>query len=107
MILTHRKFDDIFARFLVIMKNGFISFIQEYRRQSLRLPCDVIDDFIIMKKSFLGIIWNDLFMSEVKLKQYPIIQNSKMAAILSSRQTFLPEGIPEVEYTRKIAFPTF
>ena len=26
-----------------------------------------------------------------------------MAAILSSRQTFLPEGIPEVEYTRKIA----
>ena len=26
-----------------------------------------------------------------------------MAAILSSRQTFLPEAIPEVEYTRKIA----
>ena len=26
-----------------------------------------------------------------------------MAAILSSRQTFLPEVIPEVEYTRKIA----
>ena len=26
-----------------------------------------------------------------------------MAAILSSRQTFLPEIIPEVEYTKKIA----
>ena len=26
-----------------------------------------------------------------------------MAAILSSRQTFLPEVIPEVEYTGKIA----
>ena len=26
-----------------------------------------------------------------------------MAAILSSRQTFLPEVISEVEYTRKIA----
>ena len=26
-----------------------------------------------------------------------------MAAILSSQQTFLPEVIPEVEYTRKIA----
>ena len=26
-----------------------------------------------------------------------------MAAILSSRQTFLPEILPEVEYTRKIA----
>ena len=26
-----------------------------------------------------------------------------MAAILSSRQTFLPEVIPEAEYTRKIA----
>ena len=26
-----------------------------------------------------------------------------MAAILSSRQTFLPEDTPEVEYTKKIA----
>ena len=29
-----------------------------------------------------------------------------MAAILSSRQTFLPEVIPEVEYIRKIAIST-
>ena len=26
-----------------------------------------------------------------------------MAAILSSRQTFLPEAVPEIESTRKIA----
>ena len=50
MILMHRKFnDDIFARLLVIMKNVFISFIKEYRSPNLRLPCDVIDDVIIMK----------------------------------------------------------
>ena len=29
-----------------------------------------------------------------------------MAAILSSRQTFLPEVIPEFEYIRKIAIST-
>ena len=64
MILTHRKFnDDIFARFLVITKNVVISFIKTYTGSTLRLPCDVI-----MTKIFLGIIWNDLFISEVKLK---------------------------------------
>ena len=52
MILTHRKFNDICARFLVIMKNVVISFIKEY----LRLPCDVIDDVVIMKKLF----WHNL-----------------------------------------------
>ena len=53
MILTHMKFNgDIFARFLVIMKNVVISFIKEYRGLTLRLPCDVIDDVIIMKKLF-------------------------------------------------------
>ena len=31
----------------------------------------------------------------------------KMAAILSSRQTFWPEVIPEVEYTRKIAISIY
>ena len=50
MILMHRKFnDDIFARFLVIMKNVLISFIKEYRGPTLRLPYDVIDDVIVMK----------------------------------------------------------
>ena len=52
MIHMHRKFnDDIFARFLVIMKN-VISFIKEYRGPTLRPPCDVIDNVIIMKILF-------------------------------------------------------
>ena len=61
MILMYRKFnDDIFARFLVIMKNVVISFIKEYRGPALMPPCDVIDD-VIMKNIFFGIIWDNLF----------------------------------------------
>ena len=57
MIHMRRKFnDDIFARCLVIMKNGVISFIKEYRVPALRPPCDVIDDVIIMKILF----WHNL-----------------------------------------------
>ena len=75
MIPMHRKFnDEIFARFLVIMKN-VISFIKEYRGSTLRPPSDVIDDVIIMKILFFGIIWDDLFISEVKLKLCLIFQN--------------------------------
>ena len=55
MIYMHRKFsDDIFTRFLVIMKNVVISFIKEYRGPTLRPPCDIIDDVIIMKNTFLA-----------------------------------------------------
>ena len=55
MIHMHRKFNDaIFARFLVIMKNVVISYIKEYRGPTLRPPCDVIDDVIIMKILFLA-----------------------------------------------------
>ena len=54
-------------------------------------------------KYFFGIIWDDLLISEVKLKLCLIFQIFKMAAILNSRQTFLPEVITEVEYTRRIA----
>ena len=76
MVHMHRKFNDnIFARFLVIMKNAVISFIKKYRGPTLRSPCDVIDDVIIMKIPFFGIIWDDLFISEVKLKLCLIVQN--------------------------------
>ena len=76
MIHMHRKFnDDSFARCLVIMKNVIISFIKEYRGPILRPPCDAIDDFIIMKIFFFGMIWDDLFISEVKLKLCLIFQN--------------------------------
>ena len=55
MIHMHRKFnDDIFARCLVIMKNVVISYIKEYRGPTLRPPCDVIDDVIIMKMLLLA-----------------------------------------------------
>ena len=69
--------DDIFARFLVFMKNVAISFIKEYVGPNSRPPCDVIDDVIIMKNTFFGIIWDDLFISEVKLKLCLIIRNFK------------------------------
>ena len=48
--------------FLVVMKNVVISFIKEYRGPTLRPPCDVIDQY------FFGIIWDDLFVSELILK---------------------------------------
>ena len=51
----HKKFnDDIFTRFLVIMKNIVISFIKEYKGPTLRSPCDVIDDVITMKILFMA-----------------------------------------------------
>ena len=57
MIHMHRKFNDaIFARFSVTMKNVVISHIKEYREPTLRPPCDVIDDVIIMKILF----WHDM-----------------------------------------------
>ena len=53
MIPMHRKFNDnIFARFVVIMKNVVISFIKEYRGATLVPPYDVIDDVIIMRNTF-------------------------------------------------------
>ena len=76
MIHMHRKFyDEIFACCIVIMKNVIISFIKEYSGPTLRSPCDVIDDVIIMKILFFGIIWDDLFISEGKLKLCLIFQN--------------------------------
>ena len=75
-IHMHRKFnDDIFARCLVIMKNVIILFIKECKGPTLRPPCDVIDDVIIMKILSFGIIWDDLFISEVKLELCLIFQS--------------------------------
>ena len=75
IIHMRRKFNGaIFVRFLVIMKN-VILYIKEYRGPTLRPPCDVIDDVIIMKILFFCIIWDDLFISEVELKLCLIFQN--------------------------------
>ena len=44
----------------------------EYRWPTLRPPCD---DAITMKNTFFCIIWNDLFISEVKMKPCFIFRN--------------------------------
>ena len=59
--------DDIFIRSSVITKNVFFSSIKEYRETTMRSLCDVIDNVITMK-IFFCIIWDDLFISNVKLK---------------------------------------
>ena len=41
--------------------------------------------------TLFGIIWDGLIICEVRLKLCLIFQNFKMAAILSSQQTFLPD----------------
>ena len=56
-IPMHRKFnDDIYARFLVIMKTVVISFIKEQRGPTFRPLSDVMGD-VIMKNTFL---WHNL-----------------------------------------------
>ena len=52
---------------------------------------------------FFGLIWDDLFISEVKLKLCLIFQNLKNGHHFELDKLFLTEVIPEVEYTRKIA----
>ena len=55
MIPMHRKFnDDIFVRFNSVIMENVILFIEEYRGPSLRPPCDVIDEVIITKNTFLA-----------------------------------------------------
>ena len=89
----HRKFnDDIFARY------------HEKRGPTLRPPCDVIEDVIIMKILFVCIIWVDIIISEVKLKLCFIFQNFQNGRHFElATKLFSPEVIPEGEYTRKIA----
>ena len=75
MMPMYKKFNDDFSvRFLVIMKNILISFTNEYRGPNLWPYCDFIDDVIAMKYIF-GIIWDELFISEIKMKLCLIFQN--------------------------------
>ena len=75
MIHMHRKFnDDIFARCLVIMKNVIISFIKNIESRFWSHP--VTSSMTSSSwKYFFGIIWDDLFISEGKLKLCLIFQN--------------------------------
>ena len=97
----HRKFeDDIFARCLVTMKN-VMSYIKEYSGPTLRPPCDVIDDIIIMKILFFCIIWDDLFISEAQIETvFNISKFSKWLPFwarykLFYRKLYQKENIPE------------
>ena len=85
--------------FLLIMKNVVISFIKEYRGPTFRSPCDVIDDVIIMKNTFYGIIWDDLFISEVKLKLCLIFKNFQNGRHFELATIFFSAEVkPEVKY---------
>ena len=104
MIQMPTKFnDDIFASFSVIMKNIVSSFIKEYRGTILMPPCDVFNDVVITKNTFLCIIWDDVFISEVNWSCFGYFKIFKMAAILSLQQTFYWKlygkfNIPERHY---------
>ena len=71
---TNFFYRKLYLYCLVIMKNVVISYIKEYKGPTLRPPCDVIDDVIIIKILFC-IIWDDLFISEVKLKLCLVFKN--------------------------------
>ena len=51
-------------------------------------------------KYFFGIIWDGLFISKVKWKQCLIFQNGCHFQVATN---FLPDVIPEVEYSSKLA----
>ena len=88
--------------FQVILK-FFISFIKEYRRLTFRLPCDVTNDVIITKNTFFGIIRDDLFIFEVKLKLCLIFQNFQNGRHFELEIKFFSSDMkPEVEYTSKV-----
>ena len=98
MIHMHRKsYDDIFARCLVIMKNVIISFIKEYRGPTLRPPCDVIDDVIIMKILFLHNLGRSFHIWGQIEAVFNISKFSKWPLFWARNKLFLPEVIPEVE----------
>ena len=83
---------------LVWLARNVISFIKEYRRPTLNLPCDVIDDVIIMKKTIFGMIWNDLFYIWGQIEA--VFKNSKWPSFwardkLLYRQLYRKLNIPE------------
>ena len=97
----HRKFnEDIFARCLVIMKNVVISYIKEYRGPTLRPPCDVIDDVIIMKYFFLHNLGRSLHIWGQIEAVFNIFKYSKWPPFwardkLFYRKLYRKENIPE------------
>ena len=73
MIHMYTTFNyDTFCRFLVMTKNVNFLFIYEHRGAILRSPYDVMDEVITTKNTFSCIIWDDLFISDIKLKLHVI-----------------------------------
>ena len=103
MIYMHRKFsDDIFARFLVIMKNVVISYIKEYRGLTLRPPVTSS----MMSSSWKYFFWHNLGRSFHIWGQIEAVFNISKFSKWSpfwARDKLLSEVILEGEYTRKIA----
>ena len=104
VILTHRKFnEDIVARFLVIMKMLLFHLWRNIEDRLWGSPGTSLMTSSSWKKNFFGIIWNDLFISEVKLKLCSIIYDFQNGRHFGLATNFLPEVIPEDECTRKTA----
>ena len=59
--------DDWSETVTCIAENVPISFKHEYRRPILTSRCDVINDVINIKRTFSGIICNDVSISDVKI----------------------------------------
>ena len=93
-----RKFnDDSFACCLVIMKNVVISYTKEYRGPTLRPPCNVIDDVIIMKILFLHNLGRSFHIWGQIEAVFNISKFSKWQPFWARDKLFLPKVIPEVE----------
>ena len=59
--------DDWLKCATCISENVTISFKHEYRKPTLTSRCDVISDVIDIKNTIMGIISDDLSISEVKM----------------------------------------
>ena len=59
--------DDWLQTATCIAENVTISFKHEYRKPTFMSHCDVISDVINIKSTFLGIISDDLSISDVKI----------------------------------------
>ena len=89
MVHPHNKLNDHTSkRFIIIVRNVVISFKHEYRRLNLTLRCDVTDDVISFKYTFL-IICNDLLEKDVKMNLSKPFRNFHNGRHFEVRTNFL------------------
>ena len=95
--------DDWLKRATCISENVTISFKHEYRKPTLTSRCDVISDVIDIKNTILGIISDDLSISEVKMNQSKIFwkfQNGRHYEVRLSFYTGSCTGIWVMQHDR-------